>query len=94
MTTTYTVPTAPTDVEAAALELIVRLPPRTSSTAERYRGAAGLRGVLHAEGVFAGLSWADAKAVRRRCRSTSCSATTRPTVCATGRAMYSRAPTP
>jgi hypothetical protein len=57
---TYTLPRSPVDPETAALDLIVRLP-------IDLLDAEGLRpvlqdysGVLHAEGVFAGMSWADA----------------------------------
>ena len=66
MTTTYTVPTNPTDVEAAALELIVRLPREVLTDECPDELTAALQdyaGVLHAEGAFAGLSWADAKAI-------------------------------
>ena len=62
----YTVPDSPADPEAAALELIVRLPVEVlhpqfpdmlTEVLQDYCG------VLHAEGAFAGLSWADAKAI-------------------------------
>lgn len=70
MTTAYTPPDNPADPEAAALELIVRLP---TSISERLTAAAFISGLtevlqdycgmLQAEGAFAGLSWADAKPV-------------------------------
>jgi hypothetical protein len=61
---TYTVPDSTADVEAAALELIMRLPvkvlhpefPKLLTDVLQDYG-----GILHAEGAFAGLSWADAK---------------------------------
>jgi hypothetical protein len=66
----YTVPDTPADPEAAALELIVRLP---SSLSARLAVAAQNFGlveilqdycsVLDAEGAFAGLSWSDAKQI-------------------------------
>jgi hypothetical protein len=69
--TTYVVPDAPADPEAAALELIVRLPIDLLAPGENSPGESeGLRrvlqdyaGVLHAEGVFAGLAWEDAKQI-------------------------------
>jgi hypothetical protein len=66
MPMTYTVPTAPTDPEAAALELIVRLPIEVLHPQFPHMLTEVLQdycGVLHAEGAFAGLSWADAKAI-------------------------------
>jgi hypothetical protein len=70
MTITYDVPDNPAEPEAAALELIVRMPssisPRLAADAE----ASGLTeilqdycSVLDAEGAFSGLSWVDAKPV-------------------------------
>jgi hypothetical protein len=59
--TTYTVPTAPADVESAALELIVRLPADILHTTAFTTVLQDYCGVLHAEGAFADLSWADAK---------------------------------
>jgi hypothetical protein len=63
MPMTYTVPTAPTDPEAAALELIVRMPGQLPHPEFPHLLADVMDyvGVLHAEGAFAGLSWADAK---------------------------------
>lgn len=64
--TSYAVPDDPTDPEAAALELIVRLPgqvieggasPMLTEVLQHYSS------LLHAEGAFAGLSWSDAKAI-------------------------------
>jgi hypothetical protein len=61
-TTPYTVPTDPPDPEAAALELIVRVPVdlvgHDSPSREALQEFAAL---LSAEGVFAGMSWHDAK---------------------------------
>lgn len=67
---TYVVPDNPQDPEAAALELIVRLP---SSLSDRLTAAAAATGlteilqdycsVLDAERAFTGLSWDDAKTV-------------------------------
>jgi hypothetical protein len=66
----YTVPDTPTDPEAAALELIVRLPASLSSRLAAATEAIGLTeilqdycSVLDAEGAFAGLAWADAKPI-------------------------------
>jgi len=63
MTTTYDIPDNPADPEAAALELIVRMP---TSISDRLTEAAEVSGlteilqdycsVLDAEGAFAGLS--------------------------------------
>ena len=61
--TTYVVPTNPTDVEAAALDLIVRLPVEVLHTDELTAALQDFCGMLHAEGCFAGLSWADAKQI-------------------------------
>jgi len=58
---TYTVPNNPTDVEAAALELIVRLPADLLQTGELTAALQDYCGVLHAESTFAGLCWLDAK---------------------------------
>ena len=63
MPITYTVPDSPADVEAAALELIVRLPGQIMHTEALAEVLQDYAGVLHAEGCFAGLSWDDAKAV-------------------------------
>jgi hypothetical protein len=66
----YTFPDNPADPEAAALEPIVRMPSSISPSLTEATEAAGLTeilqdycGVLHAEGAFAGLSWADAKTI-------------------------------
>lgn len=77
MTSTYTVPdnpADPADPEAAALELIVRLPGRVLQSQQFPQLLTVVLqdycGVLHVEGVFAGLALADAKSiaasVRRR----------------------------
>lgn len=62
MTTVYTVPDNPADPEAAALELIVRIPGELlghdSPPTEVLQDFASL---LDAEGAFAGLSWHDAR---------------------------------
>ncbi len=61
-TTTYTVPANPPDAESAALELIARLPPLVG--AEHFtRRLRDYCAALRVEGVFAGLSWRDAKQV-------------------------------
>jgi hypothetical protein len=61
---TYTVPTNPADVEAAALELIVRMPGDIlHAPAEITEVLQEFCGVLQLEGCFAGLSWIDAKAI-------------------------------
>jgi hypothetical protein len=57
----YAVPTNPTDVEAAALELIVRLPADILHTTAFTTVLQDYCSVLDAEGAFAGLTWADAK---------------------------------
>jgi hypothetical protein len=69
-TITYTVPDNPADPEAAALELIVRMPSSISPRLAVEAAAAGLTeilqdycGVRQAEGAFAGLSWANAKPI-------------------------------
>jgi hypothetical protein len=62
-TTDYTVPDNPADVEAAALELIVRLPGQIMHTDALTEVLQDYCGALHAEGALAGLSWADAKNV-------------------------------
>lgn len=65
MTTTsaYDVPDHPADPEAAALELIVRLPARIMHTNMFSEFLRDYSGALHVEGAFAGLRWADAKQV-------------------------------
>jgi hypothetical protein len=55
----YVVPDNQTDTETAALELLVKLPGeilRTNTLQDYYS-------LLHAEGAFAGLWWADAKQI-------------------------------
>jgi hypothetical protein len=59
----YTVPDNPADPEGAALELIVRLPADILHTTRFTAELQDYCGVLHAEGAFAGLTWADAKQV-------------------------------
>gem|GEM_PF-1877094 len=66
--TPYTVPTNPADPEAAALELIVHMPSLcviddVDVRAGLTRALQDYCAVLDAEGCFAGLVWADAKAV-------------------------------
>jgi hypothetical protein len=68
--TAYIVPDNPPDPEAAALELIVRVPAQMlqnrgdlAIAAEVTEVMQDYTGVLHADGAFAGLSWPDAKAV-------------------------------
>ena len=75
--TTYPVPTAPADVEAAALDLIVRLPVEVLHPEFPHLLTDVLQdycGVLHVEGAFAGLLWADAKniAAMTSLKSTFC----------------------
>jgi hypothetical protein len=66
VTAVYTVPDDPADPEAAALELIVRIPcvvlepdfpEQLTEALQDYAGA------LHVEGAFVGLSWEDAKQI-------------------------------
>lgn len=60
MTTTYDV--APSDVEQAALDLMVQVVTQCAGTA--FVGPIqDLCGVLQLEGAFAGMTWADAKHV-------------------------------
>lgn len=61
--TDYTVPDNPTDPEAAALDLIVQLPGQVMHTDQFLPILQDYCGMLHAEGAFTGLSWADAKQV-------------------------------
>jgi hypothetical protein len=61
--TTYTVPDSPADPEAAALELIVRLPAEILHSEGFTPTLQDYCAPLQAEGAFAGLSWPDAKAV-------------------------------
>ncbi|HME49687.1 amino acid aminotransferase [Mycobacterium sp.] len=62
-TTAYDVPDYPADPEAAALEMIVRLPERIMHTNMFTEPLQAYCGALHFEGAFAGLCWADAKQV-------------------------------
>lgn len=62
--TAYTVPEDPADPEAAALELVVRMPADLSGA--RVDGAAravfqDFAGILSAFGAFTGMTWHDAK---------------------------------
>jgi hypothetical protein len=61
--TVYDIPDNPPDPEAAALELIVRLPADILRTAAFTTVLQDYCSVLHAEGAFAGLSWPDAKQI-------------------------------
>ncbi len=61
MTTTYAVPTNPVDPEAAALELIVRLPAKLLGSDSFTPVLQDYCSLLHAESAFAGLSWNDAR---------------------------------
>jgi hypothetical protein len=63
MPATSTVPDSPADVEAAALELIVRLPADILHTTAFTTVLQDYCGALRAEGTFVGLAWADAKAI-------------------------------
>jgi hypothetical protein len=59
---TYTVPDNPADPEAAALDLIVRIPADVLGHDSPPRDALqDFASLLHAEGCFAGMSWHDAK---------------------------------
>lgn len=63
--TAYTVPENPADPEAAALELVVRLPADLSdpreSTADVRAVFQDFAGVLSAAGAFTGMTWRDAR---------------------------------
>jgi hypothetical protein len=64
MTDTYEVPTDPADPVAAALELVVQIPCSFADPddVDRARRAwQDFAGVLELEGVFAGMSWHDAR---------------------------------
>lgn len=61
--TTYAIPDNPADPEAAALELIVRMPSDVLHTNALMEVLQDYCGVLHAERVFTGLVWDDAKAI-------------------------------
>jgi hypothetical protein len=60
---TYTVPDNPADPEAAALDLIVRLPGEFLRTNAFTAALQDYCGALDAEGAFAGLSWPDAQQI-------------------------------
>ena len=60
----YTVPDSPADPEAAALELIVRMPCQVMhAPAEVCEVLQEFCGILQLEGCFSGLVWGDAKAI-------------------------------
>jgi hypothetical protein len=61
-TVTYTIPDDPPDPETAALELIVRLP-QLLNTDAFTQVLQAYYGLLHLEGAFTGLPWADAKQI-------------------------------
>jgi hypothetical protein len=61
MTAAYTVPDNPADPEAAALELIVRLPIDLFGHGANKEALQEFTALLSVEGVFAGMSWHDAK---------------------------------
>jgi len=62
MSTTYTVPDNPADPEAAALELIVRMPDIVGRSTPHLREVVReLSMLLEIERAFEGLSWHDAK---------------------------------
>jgi hypothetical protein len=61
--TTYVVPDAPADPEAAALDLIVQLPIDLLAADGLRSVLQDYAGVLHSEGVFVGMAWADASRV-------------------------------
>jgi hypothetical protein len=63
MTTAYTVPDNPADPEAAALELIVRLPQEILNRDDFTPVLQEFCSMLDAEGCFVGLSWSDAKSI-------------------------------
>lgn len=60
---TYEVPQNPTDPEAAALDLIVRLPASVLHSDAFTEVLQDYCGVLSAEGALAGLAWHDARQV-------------------------------
>lgn len=61
--TTYVVPDNPADPEAAALELIVRMPQTILNCDDFTPVLQELCSIFDAEGAFAGLSWGDAKQI-------------------------------
>jgi hypothetical protein len=63
MTASYAVPDNPADPEAAALELIVRLPQEILHRDDFTPVLQEFCSVLDAEGCFPGLSWSDAKSI-------------------------------
>jgi hypothetical protein len=58
---TYVVPDHPADPEAAALELIVRMPEAVMRDAGAREILQELTAMLEVEGTFTGMSWFDAK---------------------------------
>jgi hypothetical protein len=58
---TYTTPDHPADPEAAALELIVRMPEAVMGDAGAREILQELAAMLQVEGTFTGMSWHDAK---------------------------------
>ncbi len=60
-TTTHTPPDNPADPEAAALDLIVRMPEAVLHRDDFRSVLQEYCSLLDAEGCFAGLSWSDAK---------------------------------
>ena len=58
---TYTVPDDPADPEAAALELIVRVPTDVLGHDSPRDALQDFASLLHAEDCFAGMSWHDAR---------------------------------
>jgi len=59
----YTVPDNPADLEAAALDLIERLPADILHTGAFTEVLQDYCSVPHADGAFAGLEWADARQI-------------------------------
>jgi hypothetical protein len=59
----YTVPDNPADPEAAALDLIERLPADILHTGAFTEVLQDYCSVPHADGAFAGLEWADARQI-------------------------------
>jgi hypothetical protein len=58
---TYTVPDHPADPEAAALELIVRVPEEITNDSSARVILQELTAMLEVEAAFTGMSWHDAK---------------------------------
>lgn len=59
--TAYTAPDNPADPEAAALELIVRMPEAVMGDASAREVLQELAAMLQVEGTFTGMSWHDAR---------------------------------